>query len=42
MVAFAVFGIVHTLFQINATVVAEVIAQLAGFGVQGDQAGVDR
>ena len=41
MVAFAVFGIVHTLFQIDATVIAEVIAQFAGFGVQGDQTGVD-
>jgi hypothetical protein len=40
MVALAVFGVVHPL-EIDATVAAEVIAQLAGFGVQRQQARID-
>ena len=41
VVSLAVFGIVHPLLQIDATVIAEVVARFAGFGVQGDQPRVD-
>ena len=41
VVALAVLGVVHPLLEIDATVVAEVIAQLAGFGVQRQQARID-